>query len=224
MKHKHVAIKIAAWLFFGCLAWEPILGEAANQQAPILPDTNAQAQHQPLVQQTANGIPLVQITAPTAGGVSRNEYSNFNVPEKGAVLNNSHTVVNTQLAGYVQGNPNMARGTAKIIVNEVTSSRPTNMNGFLEVAGDRASVVIANPNGISVNGGGFINTAQAMLTTGKPQYDAQGNLNSLHVTGGNVTIAGNGLDATQTDKLSILSRAVAVNAGIWAKEAHYRGE
>lgn len=44
-----------------------------------------------------------QITAPTAGGVSRNRYADFNVPERGAVLNNSYTPTQTQLAGYVQG-------------------------------------------------------------------------------------------------------------------------
>ena len=61
----------------------------------------------------------------------------------------------------------MNRGTAKVIVNEVTSGRPTALNGFMEVAGRAASVVVANPDGIRVNGGGFINTSRAVLTTGR---------------------------------------------------------
>ena len=60
-------------------------------EAPILPDQRAPGNRQPLVQETANGIPLVNISAPSAGGVSRNDYDRFNVPEKGGILNNSYT-------------------------------------------------------------------------------------------------------------------------------------
>ena len=123
-----------------------------------MPDPKAEARHQPQVEETANGIPLVNITAPSSGGVSRNEYETFNVPDKGAILNNSYTLSKTELAGYVQGNNNLAERPAKIIVNEVTGTGSTAMDGFLEVAGNRADVVIANPNGITVNGGGFIHT------------------------------------------------------------------
>ena len=84
---------------------------------PIMPDPKAEARHQPQVEETANGIPLVNITAPSSGGVSRNEYETFNVPDKGAILNNSYTLSKTELAGYVQGNNNMAERPAKIIVN-----------------------------------------------------------------------------------------------------------
>lgn len=187
---------------------------------PILPDQNAPAAHQPLVQQTVNGVLLVQITGPTKGGVSRNQYRNFNVPQQGAILNNSHGMTTTQLAGYVQGTPNMNRGPAKIIVNEVTGTNRSAMNGFLEVAGARASVVVATPNGITVNGGGFLNTSHAMLTTGRPTYDGNGDLSGLRVTGGTIRIEGAGLDATRTDSLAILTRAAQINAGIWANEAH----
>ena len=171
------------------------------------------------MQEAANGVPLVQITAPTAGGVSRNRYADFNVPERGAVLNNSYTPTQTQLAGYVQGNPHMNRGTAKVIVNEVTSGRPTALNGFMEVAGRAASVVVANPDGIRVNGGGFINTSRAVLTTGRPQYGSDGSLRTLQVAQGTVRVDGKGLDARGADSLTVLTRAAEINAGIWAKEA-----
>ena len=186
---------------------------------PIVPDAQAPASQQPLVQEAANGVPLVQITAPTAGGVSRNRYADFNVPERGAVLNNSYTPTQTQLAGYVQGNPHMNRGTAKVIVNEVTSGRPTALNGFMEVAGRAASVVVANPDGIRVNGGGFINTSRAVLTTGRPQYGSDGSLRTLQVAQGTVRVDGKGLDARGADSLTVLTRAAEINAGIWAKEA-----
>ena len=218
MKYTNLKRQITAWMLMGLFVVEPAAILAAD--APILPDTKAPASQQPLVQQTANGIPLVQITAPTAGGVSRNLYTHFNIPEKGAVLNNAHKVTNTRLAGYVQANPNMVRGTAKLIVNEVTGSGRTAMNGFLEVAGDRAGVIVANPNGIAVNGGGFLNTSRTMLTTGRPIYDTSGRVTDVTVAGGRIQVAGKGLDASQTDQVDLLAQAVQVNAGIWAKEAH----
>jgi filamentous hemagglutinin family protein len=216
MNYSELARHMTTWMLMGIFFIDPI---AAGAAAPITADPMAPAAQQPLVQQTANGIPLVQLTAPTAGGVSRNQYQDFNVPATGAILNNAHGVTNTQLAGYVQGNPNMAGGTAKVIVNEVTGANRTQMNGFLEVAGDRAGVVIANPNGIAVNGGGFINTSHAMLTTGTPRYDANGGLSDLQVTGGTIRIDGNGLDGSKADSVAVLARAVQVNAGIWAKDA-----
>lgn len=208
----NIAIWLAAGLFMTSTA-----GMAAG---PIMPDPKAEAHHQPQIEETANGIPLVNITAPSSGGVSRNEYETFNVPDKGAILNNSYTLSKTELAGYVQGNNNMAERPAKIIVNEVTGAGSTSMDGFLEVAGNRADVVIANPNGITVNGGGFINTGKAFLTTGKPVYDGEDHLQRFDITGGDILIEGKGLGGKETGSLAILSRAVKINAGIWAKDLH----
>ena len=200
-------------IFFGdTIAWA---------EAPILPDTTAPGNRYPLVQETANGIPLVNISAPTAGGVSRNDYDRFNVPAKGAILNNSYTLSKTELAGYVQGNANMAQGPAKIIVNQVTSGNPTTMNGFLEVAGHKADVIIANPNGITVNGGGFINTARAILTTGKPEYDHKERLKDFRIDNdATILITGNGLNGKKADTLELYSRAAEIKAAIFGNTVH----
>ena len=213
---KRLRWNIAIWLATGLF----MTGAAGMAAGPIMPDPKAEARHQPQVEETANGIPLVNITAPSSGGVSRNEYETFNVPDKGAILNNSYTLSKTELAGYVQGNNNMAERPAKIIVNEVTGAGSTSMDGFLEVAGNRADVVIANPNGITVNGGGFINTGKAFLTTGKPVYDGEDHLQRFDITGGDILIEGKGLGGKETGSLAILSRAVRINAGIWAKDLH----
>ena len=213
---KRLRRNIAIWLAAGLF----MTGTAGMAAGPIMPDPKAEARHQPQVEETANGIPLVNITAPSSGGVSRNEYETFNVPDKGAILNNSYTLSKTELAGYVQGNNNMAERPAKIIVNEVTGAGPTSMDGFLEVAGNRADVVIANPNGITVNGGGFINTDKAFLTTGKSVYDGEDHLQRFDITGGDILIEGKGLGGKETGSLAILSRAVKINAGIWAKDLH----
>ena len=213
---KRLRWNVAIWLAAGLF----MTGASGMAAGPIMPDPKAEARHQPQIEETANGIPLVNITAPSSGGVSRNEYETFNVPDKGAILNNSYTLSKTELAGYVQGNNNMAERPAKIIVNEVTGAGPTSMDGFLEVAGNRADVVIANPNGITVNGGGFINTGKAFLTTGKPVYDGEDHLQRFDITGGDILIEGKGLGGKETESLAILSRAVKINAGIWAKDLH----
>ena len=213
---KRLRWNVAIWLAAGLF----MTSTAGMASGPIMPDPKAEARHQPQVEETANGIPLVNITAPSSGGVSRNEYETFNVPDKGAILNNSYTLSKTELAGYVQGNNNMAERPAKIIVNEVTGAGSTSMDGFLEVAGNRADVVIANPNGITVNGGGFINTGKAFLTTGKPVYDGEDHLQRFDITGGDILIEGKGLGGKETGSLAILSRAVRINAGIWAKDLH----
>ena len=213
---KRLRWNVAIWLAAGLF----MTSTAGMASGPIMPDPKAEARHQPQVEETANGIPLVNITAPSSGGVSRNEYETFNVPDKGAILNNSYTLSKTELAGYVPGNNNMAERPAKIIVNEVTGAGSTSMDGFLEVAGNRADVVIANPNGITVNGGGFINTGKAFLTTGKPVYDGEDHLQRFDITGGDILIEGKGLGGKETGSLAILSRAVRINAGIWAKDLH----
>ena len=220
MKRKYLnllARKIMSFLLAGaCFADTVIFAEA-----PILPDQRAPGNRQPLVQETANGIPLVNISAPTAGGVSRNDYERFNIPTKGAILNNSYTLSKTELAGYVQGNANMAQGPAKIIVNQVTSGNPTTMNGFLEVAGHKADVIIANPNGITVNGGGFINTARAILTTGKPEYDSKERLKDFRIDNdATILITGNGLNGKKADTLELYTRAAEIKAAIFGNTVH----
>ena len=220
MKRKYLnllARKIMSFLLAGaCFADTVIFAEA-----PILPDQRAPGNRQPLVQETANGIPLVNISAPTAGGVSRNDYERFNIPTKGAILNNSYTLSKTELAGYVQGNANMAQGPAKIIVNQVTSGNPTTMNGFLEVAGHKADVIIANPNGITVNGGGFINTARAILTTGKPEYDNKERLKDFRIDNdATILITGNGLNGKKADTLELYTRAAEIKAAIFGNTVH----
>lgn len=210
--------KIVSWLSFGVF----VASQSMVLASPIMPDNNAVITERPLVQETANQIPLISITAPTNKGVSMNKYEQFNVEKQGAILNNSYVTSKTELAGYVQGNSNMVNGTAKVIVNQVTSGTPTSMNGYLEVAGQRASVVVANPNGITVNGGGFLNADHAVLTTGRAELNGAGNLQNYRVEQGKVAIEGKGLDGKGADSVSILARTINVNAGVWANKLNTR--
>ncbi|REG14319.1 two-partner secretion domain-containing protein, partial [Roseateles depolymerans] len=203
-------------------AQSPSRTDLQSRQKPptrIVADPSAPKSQQPTVLTAPNGTPLVNIQTPSAAGVSRNTYSQFDVGPQGAILNNSRTDVSTQLGGWVQGNPWLGRGEARVILNEVNSSAPSQLNGYVEVAGRRAEVIIANPAGIQVDGGGFINASSATLTTGTARFDAAGNVSGFAVQGGLIRIDGAGLDASSTDYTALLSRAVELNAGFWAKEA-----
>ncbi len=174
--------------------------------------------HAPSVIQTQNGLPQVNVNRPSGAGVSMNTYGQFDVQPRGAILNNSPVIVQTQQAGMITGNPNFDPGqSARVIVNQVNSSAASQINGHVEVAGQRAEVVIANGSGISVNGGGFINTSRAILTTGTPNFAPDGSLAGFDVTGGNIAIQGVGLNAPDVDQVDLLARAVLVNAAIRAK-------
>ena len=97
---KRLRWNVAIWLAAGLF----MTSTAGMASGPILPDPKAEARHHPQIEETANGIPLVNITAPSSGGVSRNEYEMFNVPDKGAILNNSYTLPpKPNRRGYVQG-------------------------------------------------------------------------------------------------------------------------
>jgi len=195
----------------GLLATTPL-------HAQIVGAPNVPGNLRPAVLVAPNGVPLIHIQTPSAAGVSRNVYNQFSVGANGAILNNSRVSARTQLGGFVQGNPNLARGSARVILNEVNGGAPSQLRGYIEVGGQRAELIIANPAGISVNGGGFINASRATLTTGMPQFNTIGGLDGFVVRGGTVTVDGAGLDASKTDYAAILARAVQVNAAIWASE------
>ncbi|HFP1638590.1 TPA: hemagglutinin repeat-containing protein [Escherichia coli] len=185
--------------------------------AGIVADHGAPGHQQPTIMQTASGIPQVNIQTPSAGGVSHNTYSQFDVGNQGVILNNAHNNVQTQLGGMVAGNPWLAKGEARIILNEVNSRNPSQLNGFVEVAGKKAQVVIANPAGISCDGCGFINANRATLTTGQPQMK-NGSLTGFRVEGGETQVTGKGMDASRTDYTDIIARSVKINAGVWAQD------
>jgi len=197
---------------------------ALGAQITSIPQAHAQivaykaapASQRPTILSAGNGVPLVNIQTPSAAGVSRNTYEQFDVATQGAILNNSRGNAQTQLGGWVQGNPWLAAGTARVILNEVVSANPSQLLGYIEVAGSPAQVVIANPAGVTCNGCGFINASRCTLTTGTPVLNS-GNLDGYRVEGGKIRIEGSGMDASQTGYTDLIARAVEINAGLWAQ-------
>ncbi|MDG2915359.1 hemagglutinin repeat-containing protein [Bisgaard Taxon 10/6] len=207
------AVNFALFLALGFV----FMSEAQAEDLAIRADKSAPGNQQATVLQTANGLPQVNIQTPSAGGVSRNVYSQLDVAEKGAVFNNARKAVQTQLAGWVQGNPNLATGEAKVILNEVNSNQPSHLKGYMEVAGRKADVIIANPSGIHCDGCGVINAGRAGFTTGKPELE-DGNLKGFNVQTGKVTVSGKGMDTSRVDYTDIIAKEVEVKGGVWAQE------
>ena len=208
-KHTTMAI-FAALLATNSAPWIPMA--LAN---PVVP---AQGALGPKTEEARNGMTVVNINTPNDKGLSHNQYDAFNVDHKGLILNNANRPVNTELAGYIMGNPNLVGPTANTILNEVTGTGATSMNGALEVAGNKAHVIIANPNGISVNNGTFINANSATLTTGKPIIN-NGSVTGYQVQQGSITVGEKGLNASKTARTDMLAEAVQLNGKVWAKDA-----
>ena len=208
-KHTTMAI-FAALLATNSAPWIPMA--LAN---PVVP---AQGALGPKTEEARNGMTVVNINTPNDKGLSHNQYDAFNVDHKGLILNNANRPVNTELAGYIMGNPNLVGPTANTILNEVTGTGATSMNGALEVAGNKAHVIIANPNGISVNNGTFINANSATLTTGNPMIN-NGSITGYQVQQGSITIGEKGLNASKTARTDMLAEAVQLNGTVWSQDA-----
>jgi filamentous hemagglutinin len=110
------------------------------------------------------GIDVVNINAPNANGISHNKFTEYNVPNQGLILNNSNmnnynpnskSALNGE---HIEFNLNFRGGDrAQIILNEVTGNNRSMMAGTTEIYGSMADLIVANPNGISCVGCGFIN-------------------------------------------------------------------
>ncbi|WP_105637954.1 filamentous hemagglutinin N-terminal domain-containing protein [Cronobacter dublinensis] len=211
---KELRVKLGPVCFATLLA----LGMVQTAGAAIKADTSAA--NQPGIHTSTSGATVVDINKASSDGVSHNIYSEFNVDKNGVVLNNSTVNTNTQQAGNINGNANLAGNSATIILNEVRSSDPSQLNGMVEVAGKSAQVIIANPSGITCDGCGFINTNHATLTTGTANFDETGKLTGFDVKKGQVVVTGAGMDVGNNGKpqmTDIYARSVKVNAQLQAK-------
>lgn len=203
--------RLLSYLISTIIAGQPLLPAVG---AVITPQNGAG------MDKAANGVPVVNIATPNGAGISHNRFTDYNVGKEGLILNNATAKLNpTQLGGLIQNNPNLkAGGEAKGIINEVTGGNRSLLQGYTEVAGKAANVMVANPYGITCDGCGFINTPHATLTTGRPVMNADGSLQALEVIEGSITINGAGLDGTRSDAVSIIARATEVNAALHAKD------
>ncbi|WP_175905700.1 filamentous hemagglutinin N-terminal domain-containing protein [Burkholderia seminalis] len=175
-------------------AWASLTGQA--YAAGIVADGGTAT----TVTTGASGRQTVNI-APGVGGVSNNTYSSFNVSKAGADLNN---------VGI----------NARTIVNQVTSTNPSLIQGNINVLGPRANVILANPNGVTVDGGSFTNTGHVVLSTGQVSFnditiapnDIQRNI-TLTTNRGAITIGPGGLSGTLVN-LDLIAKQLSINGPV----------
>ncbi len=194
-----------ALILAGVMFLDPIVAAAAQVQGAAQ------------LSQAGNGVPLVNIATPSDGGLSHNRFNTYNVGPQGLILNNATASQkpSTELAGSIAGNPNLTGSSAQVILNEVTGSQRSLLQGYTEVAGQAARVIVANPHGITCDGCGFLNTPHATLSSGAPLIDS-GRLKGFEVKGGDIAIEGAGLDARPVDRFDLITRSARINAELHA--------
>ena len=183
------------------------IGSLANG---IVPDSAASKDLK--VDKASNGVPLVNIEAADKNGTSHNVYKDYNVDGRGVILNNSKDLTQSQLGGLIYGNPNLQNGKeASTIINEVSGVNRSRIEGYQEIAGKKADYILANPNGIYVNGAGFINTGNVTLTTGSGD-------NILNPEKGKIEIDGKGIDLRNVNKAELVARVAEISGPIYGGE------
>ncbi len=169
-----------------------------------------------------NGVQVIDIAAGNAAGVSHNRYIQYNIDPSGQVLNNNSAKTGTgaqqsQLAGQVMPNLNL-NDQARVILNEVVANNRSSLQGYAEVLGGKADVIIANPYGITCAGCGFINSDRATLTTGQPVLGADGSVSGFQVNRGDILVTGKGLDSQRQDVLDLVARNVLIDGQVNGKD------
>lgn len=199
-----------ATVLVGVMFLNPIVSAAA--------DLTVAAGSGATVDQARNGVPVVNIAAPNGNGLSHNKFKDYNVGQQGLILNNATSSTQaTQLGGIILGNPNLKGRAAGLILNEVTGANASRLQGYTEVAGKSAHVVVANPHGITCDGCGFINTPRVTLSTGTPMIE-NGRLDRFDVNDGSIAIEGLGLNASNVDQFDLITRSAKINAELHANK------
>jgi filamentous hemagglutinin family protein len=189
--------------------------------ADITVDTSVPVNQRPTLDMSRNGVTIVNLSTTTAGGVSVNRFTEYNVGPNGIILNNSATMGVSILGGAIYGNPNyQATGReATIVVNEVTGAKRSDILGYTEMFGKSAEFIFVNPNGIMLNGAGFINMPRVTLGTGRAIYDSDG-FSGISLNGGTVSIEGKGVNAEKVDYFTVLTRMASLKGAIWGKDVN----
>ncbi len=109
----------------------------APVHADLIVDPTASQEFRPSIGASSTAVPVINIVPPTAGGVSHNKFTDYDIGSTGLIHNNSLTSGTAKLGGMVGANPNFSGTAATTIVNEVTSSNSSLLAGRAKCSATR---------------------------------------------------------------------------------------
>ena len=169
--------------------------------------------------ESASGVPIVNISTPNDRGISINEFSEYNIDEKGQILNNADNIGRSYLGGLINANPNLAPNqAANLIILQVNGSNRSQIEGYLEaLSRERVDVILSNENGLYINNSGTINIKNFTATTGRVNLK-DGDFIGIDVEKGNIVIGPNGIDGTNANYVEIIAKALELRGNIVAND------
>ena len=175
------------------------------------------------IDESRNGVPIVNISTPNDRGVSINEFKEYNVDEKGQILNNADNVGRSHLGGLINANPNLAPNqAANLIILQVNGSNRSQIEGYLEaLSRQKVDVILANENGLYINNSGTINIKNFTATTGKLNLK-DGDFVGIDVEKGNVLIGPKGFNGNNTDYVDIIAKTLELRGNIVANNLNIK--
>ena len=167
------------------------------------------------IDRAQNGVPVVNISTPNGRGVSINEFLEYNVGREGQVLNNADNIGRSHLAGIINANPNLGPNqAANLILLQVNGANRSQIEGYIEaLSRQKVNVILSNENGIYLNGAGTINIKNFIPTTGKVKLK-DGDVIGIDVEKGRVIIGAGGFDATNTDYVNVIAKAMELQGNL----------
>ena len=162
-----------------------------------------------------NGVPIVNISTPNDKGISINEFSEYNIDEKGQVLNNADNYGRSHLAGIISANPNLAPNqAANLIILQVNGSNRSQIEGYLEaLSRQKVDVILSNENGLYINNGGTINIKNFTATTGRVNLK-DGDFVGIDVEKGNIVIGPKGMDGSNANYVELIAKTLELRGNV----------
>ncbi|WP_339012830.1 filamentous hemagglutinin N-terminal domain-containing protein [Fusobacterium animalis] len=162
-----------------------------------------------------NGVPVVNISTPNNRGISVNEFSEYNIDEKGQVLNNADNYGRSHLAGIISANPNLAPNqAANLIILQVNGSNRSQIEGYLEaLSRQKVDVILSNENGLYINNGGTINIKNFTATTGRVNLK-DGDFVGIDVEKGNIVIGPKGMDGSNANYVELIAKTLELRGNV----------